>query len=201
VKKLGLVFKFDFKFPVGGSVPAVLLESLSFASNSKRQGKNIFYQAIKSKWTCCFKTEIHNYSFDARKKIWNENVQRQFCQESSDLPFAVPGNVKLKLPINFIWRGVHEILFISSGAQRSFGLPFILRTLSSSEKVRLHLQYFLINDCILLCRGVNVRTSGSEFVQSCVNLVQRLRKGNVKTVAINDIYSKKEIIKLVWREF
>jgi hypothetical protein len=56
------------------------------------------YQAIKSKWTCCLKTEIHNYSFDARKKIWNENVQRKFCQESSNLPFAVPGNVKLKLP-------------------------------------------------------------------------------------------------------
>ena len=64
-----------------------------------RQRKILRYQAIKSKWTCCFKTEIHNYSFDARKKIWNENVQRQFCQESSNLPFAVPRNVKLKLPI------------------------------------------------------------------------------------------------------
>jgi hypothetical protein len=61
--------------------------------------KNLQYQAIKSKWTCCFKTEINNYSFDARKKIWNENVQRKFCQENSNLPFAVPGNVKLKLPI------------------------------------------------------------------------------------------------------
>jgi hypothetical protein len=65
-----------------------------------RQRKNLRYQAIKSKWTCCFKTEIHSYSFDASKKIWNENVQRQFCQESSNLPFAVPGNVKLKLPNN-----------------------------------------------------------------------------------------------------
>jgi hypothetical protein len=43
---------------------------------------------------------MHDYSFDARKKIWNENVQRKFCQESSNLPFAVPGNVKLKLPNN-----------------------------------------------------------------------------------------------------
>jgi hypothetical protein len=65
-----------------------------------RQRKILRYQAIKSKFrSCCFKTEIHNYSFDARKKIWNENVQRKFCQESSNLPFAVPGNVKLKLPI------------------------------------------------------------------------------------------------------
>jgi hypothetical protein len=42
---------------------------------------------------------MHDYSFDARKKIWNENVQRKYCQESSNMPFAVPGNVKLKLPI------------------------------------------------------------------------------------------------------
>jgi hypothetical protein len=33
-----------------------------------------------------------------QERIWNENVQRKFCQESSNLPFAVPGNVKLKLP-------------------------------------------------------------------------------------------------------
>ena len=32
------------------------------------------------------------------RKYENENVQRKFCQESSNLPFAVPGNVKLKLP-------------------------------------------------------------------------------------------------------
>jgi hypothetical protein len=65
-----------------------------------RQRNIIWYQAIKSKWTCCFKTAMHNYFFDTRKKIWNENVQRKFCQESSNLPFAVavPGNVKLKLP-------------------------------------------------------------------------------------------------------
>jgi hypothetical protein len=70
-----------------------------------RQRKILRYQAIKSKWTCCFKTEIHNYSFDARKKIWNENVQRKFCQEISYLLFAVPGNVKLKLPIpRALWR-------------------------------------------------------------------------------------------------
>ena len=70
-----------------------------FKLGGKRQAKKkLQYQAIKSKWTCCFKTEIHNYSFDARRKIWNENVQRKFCQESSNLPFAVPGNVKLKLP-------------------------------------------------------------------------------------------------------
>jgi hypothetical protein len=50
----------------------------------------------------CFKTAMRNYFFDTttRKKIWNENVQRKFCQESSNLPFAVPGNVKLKLPIH-----------------------------------------------------------------------------------------------------
>ena len=61
-----------------------------------RQRKILRYQAIKSKWTCCFKIEIHNYSFDARKKIWKENVQRKFCQEISYQSFAVPGNVKLK---------------------------------------------------------------------------------------------------------
>jgi hypothetical protein len=38
-----------------------------------RQRKMLWYQAIKSKWTCCFKIEIRNYSFDTRKKIWNEN--------------------------------------------------------------------------------------------------------------------------------
>ena len=38
------------------------------------------YQAIKSKWTCCFKTAMHDYSFETRKKIWNENVQRKFYQ-------------------------------------------------------------------------------------------------------------------------
>jgi hypothetical protein len=27
-----------------------------------------------------------------------KKFQRKFCQESSNLPFAVPGNVKLKLP-------------------------------------------------------------------------------------------------------
>jgi hypothetical protein len=82
-----------------------LKESLSFAlyvirqtANARQSGKMLRYQAIKRKWTCCFKTEIHNYCFDAKKKIWNENVQRKFCQESSNLPFAVPGNVKLKLP-------------------------------------------------------------------------------------------------------
>ena len=34
-----------------------------------RQRKILRYQAVKSKLTWCFKTEIHNYSFDARKKI------------------------------------------------------------------------------------------------------------------------------------
>jgi hypothetical protein len=64
-----------------------------------RQRKILRYQAIRSKLiTCCFKTEIHNYSLDARKKIWNKNVQRIFCQESSNLPFAILGNVKLKTP-------------------------------------------------------------------------------------------------------
>jgi hypothetical protein len=41
---------------------------------------------------------MHAYSFDTRKEIWNKNVQRKFCQESSNLWFAFPGNVKLKLP-------------------------------------------------------------------------------------------------------
>jgi hypothetical protein len=45
---------------------------------------------------------MHNYSFGTRKKIWNENVQRKFCQESSNLPFAIPGNVKLKLPYDIV---------------------------------------------------------------------------------------------------
>jgi hypothetical protein len=38
---------------------------------------------------------MHDYSFDTRKKIWNKNVQRKFCQESSNLPFCVPGDAKL----------------------------------------------------------------------------------------------------------
>ena len=67
-------------------------------TTNDRQRKILRYQAIKNKWTCCFK--MHDYYFDTRKKIWNENVQRKFCQESSNLPFAVPGNAKLKLPIN-----------------------------------------------------------------------------------------------------
>ena len=37
-------------------------------ANARRR-KNLRYQAIKSKLACCFKTEIHNYSFDTRKKI------------------------------------------------------------------------------------------------------------------------------------
>jgi hypothetical protein len=70
---------------------------LHYTANA-RQRKILWYQAIKSKLACCFKTEIHNYSFDTRKKIWNENVQQKFCQENLNLPFAIPGNVKL--PIN-----------------------------------------------------------------------------------------------------
>ena len=68
-----------------------LLESLSFAlygqTANARQRKILRYQAIKSKLACCFKTEIHNHSFDTRKKIWNENIQQKFCQENSNLPF------------------------------------------------------------------------------------------------------------------
>jgi hypothetical protein len=85
----------DKNFDVSSEVP---LESLSFALYVNRQRKISRYQAIKSKWTCCFKTEIHNYSFDARKKIRNENIQRKFCQENLYMSFAVHGNVKLKLP-------------------------------------------------------------------------------------------------------
>jgi hypothetical protein len=77
-----------------------------------RQRKILRYQVIKSKWTCCFKTEIHNYSFDARNKIWNENVQRKFCQENSNLPFAVTGNVKLKLPYRYESRMPMIVLYI-----------------------------------------------------------------------------------------
>ena len=54
-----------------------------------RQRKILWYQAIKSKWTCCFKTAMHDCSFDTRKKIWNENVQRKFYQESSNLPWSL----------------------------------------------------------------------------------------------------------------
>jgi hypothetical protein len=78
-----------------------------------RQRKILRYQAIKSKWTCRFKTEIHHYSFDARKKICNENVQPKYCQESSNLPFAVPGNVKLKLPNNSNCRVFKQSYFSS----------------------------------------------------------------------------------------
>ena len=74
--------------------------TFSSQTANARQGKMLRYQAIKGTWTCCFKTEIHNYSFDARKTIWNENVQRKICQGSSYLSFAVLGNVKLKLPID-----------------------------------------------------------------------------------------------------
>ena len=60
------------------------------------------YQAIKSINELAvlkLKYISHNYSFDARKKIRNKNVQRNFCgQENLCLPFAVRGNVKLKLP-------------------------------------------------------------------------------------------------------
>jgi hypothetical protein len=38
------------------------------------------------------------------KLIWNENFQRKFCEENSNLPFGVPGNVKLKLPNNLQMR-------------------------------------------------------------------------------------------------
>ena len=50
-----------------------------------RQRKVLRHQAINSKWTCCFKTAMHDYSFDARKKIWNENVQRKFCPRKFEL--------------------------------------------------------------------------------------------------------------------
>jgi hypothetical protein len=69
--------------------PKELLESLSFAFIRQmadgRQRNVLRYQAIKSKWTCCFKTAMHDYSFDTRKKIWNENVQRKFCHENLNL--------------------------------------------------------------------------------------------------------------------
>jgi hypothetical protein len=78
VKRLGLAFKFGFKFPVVGSVPVLFISLIGrqFQSISIREFKlrvirqNILrYQAIKSKLTCCFKTEIHNYSFNTRKNM------------------------------------------------------------------------------------------------------------------------------------
>jgi hypothetical protein len=44
---------------------------------------------------------MHDNSFDTKKKnetktFYNENFN---CEESLNLPFAVPGNAKLKLPI------------------------------------------------------------------------------------------------------
>jgi 1-aminocyclopropane-1-carboxylate deaminase/D-cysteine desulfhydrase-like pyridoxal-dependent ACC family enzyme len=85
-----------------------LLESLSFAryytSNGKRQAKKNFTvsgnKAEKLKYI--IKTEIHNYSLIRRKK---ENMKQKrstkiFAKKLSlNLPFALPGNVKLKLPI------------------------------------------------------------------------------------------------------
>jgi hypothetical protein len=50
----------------------ISLESLTsrYTSNGKRQAKKKFrYHAIKSKLICCFKTAMHDYSFDARKKV------------------------------------------------------------------------------------------------------------------------------------
>ena len=47
------------------------IERLSFAfigqTANARQRKTLRYQAIKSRWT--FKTVMHNYSFDTRRKI------------------------------------------------------------------------------------------------------------------------------------
>ena len=41
----------------------IILESLSFVFNDKRQAKkNLRYKAIKSKWACCFITRMLNYS-------------------------------------------------------------------------------------------------------------------------------------------
>jgi 1-aminocyclopropane-1-carboxylate deaminase/D-cysteine desulfhydrase-like pyridoxal-dependent ACC family enzyme len=85
-----------------------LLESLSFAryytSNGKRQAKKNFTvsgnKAEKLKYI--IKPEIHNYSLIRRKK---ENMKQKrstkiFAKKLSlNLPFALPGNVKLKLPI------------------------------------------------------------------------------------------------------
>jgi hypothetical protein len=53
---------------------------------SGRQRKILRCQAIKSKLTCCFKTEIHNYSFDRRKKkfetqMFNENFAMKCSNE------------------------------------------------------------------------------------------------------------------------
>jgi hypothetical protein len=66
-------------------VKTLSLESLSFALYVKQQtpGKETFCAVFKLKYIIILSTQ-------ERK---NENVQRKFCQESLNLPFAVPGNV------------------------------------------------------------------------------------------------------------
>jgi hypothetical protein len=71
-----------------------------------RQKNILRFKAIKSKWACCFKTRMLNYSCVICKKIWHAEIEQKLCQENSALPFAIPANVKLKLPIrDLIIRG------------------------------------------------------------------------------------------------
>jgi hypothetical protein len=83
-REIKIVTKFVLKyFHVGcWAIRQFKLRVIRQTANAK-QRKFLRYQTRTSKWTCCFKIEIHNYSFDARKKIWNENVERKLCQESS----------------------------------------------------------------------------------------------------------------------
>jgi hypothetical protein len=50
-------------------------------TTNARQRKKLRYQAIKSKWTCCFKTAMHDYSFDTRKKIWKKTFNENFAKK------------------------------------------------------------------------------------------------------------------------
>jgi hypothetical protein len=68
-------------------------------TTNARQRKILRYQAIKSKLICYFKTEIHNYSFDARKKIWNETFNKNFAKKvrTCRLPFPETWSFKNSL--------------------------------------------------------------------------------------------------------
>jgi hypothetical protein len=94
---------------------------------------------------------MHDHSFDTRKKIWNENVQRKFYQESSNLPFAVPGNAKLKLPIEGF-----EDFWINSGLKN--GRRKKWREKTGEGKIKLY--------CTWVCGNyVNVRIIWLIFIQ------------------------------------
>jgi hypothetical protein len=55
------------------------------------QGLTLHCKAVKCKWFVVFKTSIFSYSFDMRKKIWNELVKQKFFHVISAQMFAVDG--------------------------------------------------------------------------------------------------------------